>query len=313
MKINHYLCLSIVVTALLSGCYDRSNQQAVTDDTKLAPQLQTSIHVPEKIDNITGFANQKRFSFNRAKQQLFSYQEDGYSSLLELTLEQPQKGQLLACQTYQNDEIHQLPLSTKQMSEALDSSANIENIKIKAALCGNIQADMGVDVIVLLQQEQTLLLMLGSTDNNMQVDHWREITSFPAKEDRQYMLWPQLIAHSATSISIMQYQNKNWSSIKELLPGDFIESFTYEPTDHTEMWAEYIKLDRASAKLMWNGGAKSMAQLDKYIDSIDNKLPISPNQYKKEIEQLLLNLDPNKNEEVASRLASIYVNWKQSP
>lgn len=309
---NQYLYLIIASTTLLSGCYDKSNQQAVTDKTEPFSQQQTAIHIPKEIDNINGFANQKRFSFDREKQQLFSYQ-DGDSSLLALTLDQPKKGPLLACQAYQDDEIHQLSLSVKQISEALDSNASIENIKIKAALCGNIQADMGVDVIVLLQQKQTLLLMLGSTDKNMQVDRWREITSFPAKGDQQYLLWPQFITHSATSISIMQYQNEHWYLIKELLPGDFIESFTYAPTDHTEMWAEYVKLDRASAKLMWNGGAKSMAQLDKYIDSIDSKLPVSPEAYKQEVEQLLLNLDPNRQTQVASRLASIYVNWKQSP
>ncbi|WDE07928.1 hypothetical protein SG34_014175 [Thalassomonas viridans] len=248
-----------------------------------------------------GFANGKLFIAD-SEQGLFAYDLPDYT---RRNVQQAWFGEeaSVICQRFNHDAIDIIPISALLTHE-------LSGFEVKAATCGNIQADMSPEVILLLEKAGKLNLMAGTLDKNLQVKEWRIVASVKSPGTGQYMLLPELIEHTARGLLILGYSQGSWILMQHILPGAFIEPFEYKHTDHDEMWAAYINLDRAAAKLMWNGGANSIGKLDEYLTSIDTQLTSDPERYFDRITAIFNRLDPNQDTDVAFRLAEVYKHWK---
>ncbi|WP_281557678.1 hypothetical protein [Thalassomonas sp. RHCl1] len=315
-------CLFLFVLFAVMACNHQHEKTAETQaETQVKTQAKTQVKAqpayrgglpaladfipPGQLVKSAGFANGKLFIAEPGKG-LFEY------DLREQTKQQVQhqvfaKEADLACQRFNSTHLDVMPLSTLLPGKWA-------TFMVKAAICGNIQADMSPEVMVLLENDNKLILVAGTLDKKRQVEKWRTITAFNVAEPGRYLLLPEFSQHSAQGLYIAEYPEGGLKGeltvIQKLLPGDFIEPFDYRQTDHDEIWAAYINLDRASAKLMWNGGANSMAKLELYLTSIDPRLTKDPVHYFEQINTILTDLDPNRELDVALRLAEVYRDWK---
>jgi hypothetical protein len=257
----------------------------------------------EKLSSILGFANGEIFFTDTVQQSLHHYKiADFSSSTLDNNVN---VADIVACQHYKSDEMLTLDID-RALNEVLLAGS------IKTVICGNIQADMAPEVMALVEKDHKLLLFSGIITDNEVINDWRLISDLGTITGDSYLLLPDVTDHTAKRLLVMAQKNGDWHLATQVLPSAFIEPFEYNPTDHNEIWAEYLKLDRASAKLMWNGGAKSIGKFDEYLESISATLTTNPERYLAQIEQILMNLDPNNNQAVASRLTDIYRRWKSN-
>lgn len=261
---------------------------------------------PQQLANLIGFGNQQLLMLQQDAGPVTSYQLQKHQSRL-LAGEVAPQGNSVACQDFSRGQINWFTVPTASNSEFIKQ---LHQDEVVTALCGNITAGLSPEVFVLTRASEQLTLFLVSPNKLFEFAAWRQIATITAEANVDYYLLPGVSHHSASSLQIARQQQGKWQQLKTFYPRDFVGSFTYKAQDHDEVWMKYLNLDRASAKLMWNAGAKSIGKLNLYFDSVNPGLTAHAGSKRNEIEQVLYYLDPNGNDQVSQRLTDIYVRWK---
>lgn len=303
------LIFTVIINILmLSACKNETvlPEIAATDKTGASLEYLQDL-TPQQVSSIVGFGNRQLILLEQNSGSVYRYNKQKRLPVL-FTDEAVPQGKVTACQDFNHEQLNwfTLPESTdKILSEQLKQS-----VSIVATLCGNINAELTPDIFVLVQGARQLTLYSATQQSLHQLDNWRKITTVTAKPNGKYYLLPNFSHHSAINLQIVQQQQGKWQQLKILSPRDFITPFDYQPKDHSEIWMAYLNLDRASAKLMWNAGAKSISKLSTYFDSVNPALTANSGNQTDKIATVLYNLDPNSNNQVSQRLANIFVHWK---
>lgn len=261
---------------------------------------------PQQISNLAGFSNQQLLILEPNTGSVNSY---GLQERIPKLLvgEIAPQNKAVACQEFNSELINWFPLPTKSTGEL---SKSINHKKIVSALCGNINAELTPEIFLLTKAAEQLELFSVSPSKLYEINSWKKITSLKAEVDGKYYLLPDFSHHSAKTLQIVQRKLNKWQQVKTLYPRDFIEPFEYQPEDHNQIWMAYLNLDRASAKLMWHAGAKSIGELSQYLDSVNPGLTNNIHSQRDKIENLLRHLDPNHNSQVSLRLTDTFIRWK---
>ncbi|WDE08723.1 hypothetical protein SG34_033000 [Thalassomonas viridans] len=310
MNKRFFIFTLIMNTVALSACNkELTVPQTAESDKALSSLAYLQDLTPQQISGIAGFGNR----------QLLIQQDAGPVNGYKLQKRQQQllaetapPGKAVACQDFNHEQInwYTVPAANNSAPGNNASGKQLNPGEVVTALCGNITAELTPEVFVLTRASGLLTLFSVFPDKLYDFTAWREITTINAEADGDYHLLPEVNHHSAHSLQIARQKQGEWQQIKTLYPRDFIESFTYRPKDHDEIWMEYLNLDRASARLMWNAGAKSIGKLNLYFDSLDPGLTADAANKRDKIESVLYHLDPNDTHLVSQRLADTYVHWK---
>ncbi|WP_281557821.1 hypothetical protein [Thalassomonas sp. RHCl1] len=260
----------------------------------------------QQVADLVGFGNQQLLMLQQGTGSVFSYNRHQRPVKL-LADETAPQGKAVACQDYKSEQINWFTLPGKSNNEI---TGQLNQQEIVAAICGNITAELSPEVFVLTRANEQLALFSVSPKKLFDFNAWRKITTVTADAGEAYSLLPHFNHHSARSLQIARQKQGQWQFIKTLYPREFTQPFKYRPGDDTEIWMKYLNLDRASAKLMWHAGARSIGQLDDYFDSVNPALTSHTDQNRREIIEVLYNLDPNDRLGVSQRLANIFVDWR---
>ncbi|MBQ4810583.1 hypothetical protein J8M20_04515 [Pseudoalteromonas luteoviolacea] len=258
-----------------------------------------------------GFANNKMFYHDIEKGTVVIKQGGNKTPLESIPIPLNLGEQLLACQKFKSQETQLIALLLDKGMLHIQKDDRLSSVSLKAehlisGLCGNIDADILPEIIILAEKNREVFLYIFR-----QGSHQDSNNIIRLKLDApvgNYQLHADFSKSSAHSIGVLDASNK---IVERIYPHQLLPRFEYQKVDHSTIWQHYTNMNRASAKLMWNAGARSLAKLDLYVDSVTEPISFHEKRAPEQVKKILKNLSVNQHQQAVDELTQVYINWKR--
>ena len=273
---------------------------------------------------LAGFANQhwlvadKNPDKTQSTQSLYRVKEDDWQVNTTVPTLGSNKGLLAACQTYDSEQINSYRLSLNNdrlniydgKSSQLLANMPLAGKKIEHVVCGNTDADMTPELLILVNEGKQLKLHIIAEKSWHQDSPWQQKVIGPSTKG-DYHIVPQMNFHSLNQLEIwhrdpQQAQHK----VVAFKPQQLAKPFTYQPKDFDTVWVNSTGLSKAGAKMMWNFGASSVHHLGKYLNSLGIEESINQAIYTQNVKRFIAQMDPNQHQGTASEISKMFLKWK---
>ena len=302
------------------------------DDNQASLSFAANSKAPANANYLAGFANQHWFVADKnpdktvSTDALYQVKADDWQVNTAVPTLASNKGLLAACQTFASEQINSYRLSLNNGRMNIydgKSSQQLANIplkgeKIEHVLCGNIDADMTPELLVLVNEGKQLKLHIIAEKSWQQQTTWQQKTIGPSAKG-SYSIVPQMNFHSLNQLEIwhqaeqqngQQNGQQQQQKISAFKPHQLAKPFGYQPNDFDTVWVNSTGLSKASAKMMWNFGATSVHHLNKYFSSLGIEQLTDQTVYTASVKNFVAQMDPNQHPKTAKELSQMFLKWK---
>ncbi len=294
------------------------------DDNQASLSFAGKSKVPANANYLAGFANQHWFVADKnidktvSTQALYEVKADDWQVNTAVPTLASNKGLLAACQTFASEQINSYRLSLNNGRMNIydgKSSQQLASVPLKAekihhVLCGNIDADMTPELLVLVNEGKQLKLHIIAEKSWQQETTWQQKTIGPDTKGK-YSIVPQMNFHSLNQLEIWhQDGQQQQQKVAIFKPHQLAKPFGYQAKDFDTVWVNSTGLSKAGAKMMWNFGATSVHHLNKYLSSLGIEQLTNQSVYKKSVKKFVAQMDPNQHPKAAKELSQMFLKWK---
>lgn len=265
--------------------------------------------VPDK--DVIGFANSSVFIASPLGETVQVHSHDTLKLIRTVPVAPNLGERLIACQKYQSEQVQVIAMLQDQGKLHFQDDTRLTSVpfpaeRLVAGLCGNLDANIAPDIVLLSETKGKYALHLVRQSDYEDQNSWQSLTLDLAPGN--YTLRADFSLSSAQSITVL---NDNHQLVQQIFAYQFLPGFKYQKKDFSTSWQRYTGMNRGAAKLLWNTGARSLAKLDLYVKSVAEPIDFHDTKAEKKVGSILTNLSVNQSQQAVRDLTRVYINWKR--
>ncbi|WP_046004681.1 hypothetical protein [Pseudoalteromonas rubra] len=265
--------------------------------------------VPDK--EVIGFANSSVFVASPLDETVQVHSHNTLKLIRTVPITPNLGERLIACQKYQSEQVLVIAMLLEQGKLHFQDDTRLTSVpfpaeRLIAGLCGNLDADIAPDTVLLSETKGKYMLHLVRQSDYEDQNSWQSLTLDLAPGN--YTLRAEFSLSSAQSITILDDDHQ---LVQQIFAHQFLPGFKYQKKDFSTSWQQYTGMNRGAAKLLWNAGARSLAKLDLYVRSVSEPIDFHDTKAEKKVGSILTNLSVNQSQQAVRDLTQVYINWKR--